>query len=260
MGVQPLTIQSGLATSAPSSDTLAPTSTVTSPANGGSVPENTTVTIAGTAVDAGGGLVGGVEVSVDDGLTWRRATGRASWTFSWQTGASRTVSILSRAADDSANLGQPQSATTVTVGTVADVTPPVIVQRVPAADAVAAPVTSVVTVTFNEAMDPATISGASIELRNSGGALVPATVRYAAATRTATLEPTAALAYSSTYSVRVRGSDGGVTDLAGNALASDAVWTFTTVDWPTTGPGGPILVITSSASLSTSPKSCGPRD
>ena len=40
---------------------------------------------------------------------------------------------------------------------------------------------------------------------------------------------------------------GGVTDLAGNALASDVVLTFTTVDSPTTGPGGPILVITSSA-------------
>ena len=226
---------------------MAPTSTVTSPANGGSVPENTTVTISGTAVDAGDGLVGGVEVSVDGGLTWRRATGRASWTFSWQTGAARTVSLLSRAVDDSGNLEQPESATTVTVGTATDATPPVIVAMVPAANAVAAPVTSVMTVTFNEAMAPATISGATIALRDSGNALVPATVRYAADTRTATLEPIDALAYSNTYSVRVRGTDSGVTDLAGNGLASDVVWTFTTVDSPTTGPGGPILVITSSA-------------
>ena len=45
----------------------------------------TPVTITGTASDQGGGVVGGVEVSVDGGATWRAATGtgqleRTSWT------------------------------------------------------------------------------------------------------------------------------------------------------------------------------------
>ena len=43
---------------------------------GASVAANATVTITGTAVDSGGGQVGGVEVSVDGGATWHRAAGR----------------------------------------------------------------------------------------------------------------------------------------------------------------------------------------
>ena len=38
--------------------------------------------ITGTATDTGGGVVGGVEVSVDGG-TWHPATGRENWSYSW---------------------------------------------------------------------------------------------------------------------------------------------------------------------------------
>jgi hypothetical protein len=34
------------------------------------------VTISGTAADTGGGVVGGVEVSTDNGTSWHPATGR----------------------------------------------------------------------------------------------------------------------------------------------------------------------------------------
>ena len=107
MGVQPLTIQAGLVTTPASTDTLAPSSTITSPAAGGTVAANATVTITGTAVDNGGGQVGGVEVSVDGGTTWHRAIGRAAWSYSWQTGAGRTVTLRSRATDDSGNIEVP---------------------------------------------------------------------------------------------------------------------------------------------------------
>ena len=40
--------------------------------------------ITGTATDGdGGGIVGGVEVSVDGGQTWHPATGRADWRYTW---------------------------------------------------------------------------------------------------------------------------------------------------------------------------------
>ena len=107
MGVQPLTLQPGLSAATASADTTAPTSTITSPAHSSGVPANTFVTISGTATDGGGGTVAGVEVTVDGGTTWQRATGRGSWTYSWQTGSPRTVSIFSRASDDSGNLEQP---------------------------------------------------------------------------------------------------------------------------------------------------------
>lgn len=115
MGVQPQTLQVGLVTASPSTDTLAPTSTISSPSNGASVPADSQIIISGAATDSGG-VVGGVELSVDGGLTWRRATGRQSWTFVWQTGSPRSVTIFSRAVDDSGNLEQPVTGVAVTVG------------------------------------------------------------------------------------------------------------------------------------------------
>ncbi len=249
MGVQPLTVQAGLATATASTDVLAPTSMVTSPLDGSTVLAESTITISGTAIDVGDGQVGGVEVSVDGGASWRRATGRASWTYSWQTGAPRTVTILSRAVDDSGNLEQPMTANTVTVSNQPDTTPPQILQTVPVSGATNVAVTQSVAATFDEAMDASTIGGATFELRGPDNVLVPATVSYAAATRLATLQPASVLSVATVYTARVRGAAGGVRDLAGNPLASDAVWSFTTAGSPpppATGPGGPIVVIASS--------------
>ena len=55
----------------------------------------------------------------------------------------------------------------------------------------------------------------TFELRNGANVLVPATVTYSAPTRTATLEPNAPLAYSTTYTARVRGGATGVKDTRG---------------------------------------------
>ena len=71
MGVQPDTLQSGLAAATASTDTTAPTAAITSPAAGATLPVGSPVTITGTATDAGGGVVAGVEVSTDDGSTWQ---------------------------------------------------------------------------------------------------------------------------------------------------------------------------------------------
>ena len=56
----------------------------------------------------------------------------------------------------------------------------------------------------------------------------PATVSYNAATRTATLDPTGPLADSATYTATVKGGAAGVKDVAGNPLAADFTWSFTT--------------------------------
>src|SRR5262249_50183901 len=50
--------------------------------------------------------------------------------------------------------------------------------------------------------------------------------------RTATLDPTEPLAPRATYTAVVEGGDAGVKDLAGNALAADLRWTFTTIQSP----------------------------
>ncbi|MCP6759285.1 MAG: DUF4082 domain-containing protein [Fischerella sp. CENA71] len=116
MGVQPATLQSGLVQAFASGDIQVPTSTITSPTNGTTVQTNTSVTISGTASDFGGGVIGGVEVSVDGGTTWHSANGRESWSYSWTPSTAGSVTIKSRAIDDSGNLQTSETQVTVTVG------------------------------------------------------------------------------------------------------------------------------------------------
>ena len=116
MGVQPFSLQAGLAAAVASSDATAPGSTITAPTAGSNLPPGRALTITGTATDAGGGVVAAVEVSVDSGITWHPATGQGSWSYSWTPAASGSVTIKSRAVDDSGNLESPTAGVTVTVG------------------------------------------------------------------------------------------------------------------------------------------------
>ncbi|MBI1276754.1 MAG: DUF4082 domain-containing protein, partial [Anaerolineaceae bacterium] len=109
MGVQPYTLQAGLVAAAKSTDTSLPTTTITSPANGSQAALFANVTITGTAADTGGGVVAGVEVSVDNGATWLLANGYQNWSFVWSTENLGNNTIMARAIDDSGNKGNPAS-------------------------------------------------------------------------------------------------------------------------------------------------------
>jgi len=102
MGTQPSTLQAPMIASTASTDTTPPVSAIASPLAGASIPAGSTVTISGTASDAAG-VVGGVEVSVDNGATWRRATGTTTWSYSWVPGVLGAATIKARATDDSLN-------------------------------------------------------------------------------------------------------------------------------------------------------------
>jgi alpha-galactosidase len=82
--------------------------------------------------------------------------------------------------------------------------------------------------TFSEAIDATTLTSTTFTLSPSGGSAVAATVSYDATSRTATLSPSSTLAAATTYTARVKGGSTGVADLAGNRLAADATWSFTT--------------------------------
>ena len=56
-----------------------------------------------------------VEVSTDGGKTWNPATGTTNWSYTWTPGATGSVTIMSRAVDDTVNLGNPSTGVTVTV-------------------------------------------------------------------------------------------------------------------------------------------------
>ena len=115
MGVQAGSIQAGLVQTSRSTDLLRPTSTITSPLTGTIAQTGVPVMITGMASDGGGGVVGGVEVSTDGGLTWRRATGRNSWSYTWIPTKTGQINIKSRAADDSGNIEIPGTGVTVNV-------------------------------------------------------------------------------------------------------------------------------------------------
>lgn len=85
-------------------------------------------------------------------------------------------------------------------------------------------INSAVRATFSEAMDPATIIAANFTL-TAGATPVTGVVSYSESSMTATFTPESNLMadtlYTATISVAVK-------DLAGNAIAEAAVWTFTT--------------------------------
>jgi Domain of unknown function (DUF4082)/Bacterial Ig-like domain/Bacterial Ig domain len=385
-----------------SGDINAPTSAISSPSNNATVQTGIQVAIIGTATDAGGGVISGVEVSVDGGTRWYPANGRANWSYNWKPTTAGTYTIKSRAIDDSGNIQTPETQITVTVGARCSTTNPCSTiwdssstpsiisdpsdaavelgvkfrsqvagyitgirfykgpqntgthigtlwsssgtqlaratftnetgsgwQQVNFANPVAITANTIyvasyhtnvgrysinqdyftssgvasyplyafrngenggngvyaynanptfpsssynssnywvdvvfstnvglavsattpingatgvstniigVTATFNKALDPATINTNTFELRNASNNLVTATVSYNSANNIATLKPSAALAANTTYTATVQGGTTGVKDQAGNALAANYSWTFTTNTPDTTPP------------------------
>ena len=87
--------------------------------------------------------------------------------------------------------------------------------------------TSNVTATFSADMNQTTVNGSTFTLKQ-GTTAVPAAVTYNAATRTATVDPTADLQAGLVYTATVLGGASGVKDTSGNTLANSQTWSFTT--------------------------------
>ena len=114
-------------------------------------------------------------------------------------------------------------------------TPPTVTNVAPGNGAADVPIGSKVEATFSKAMDASTINGSTFALTKPDGPdadtnpdAVSGTVAYDSTSKTATLTPSANLAYATTYTATVKGGSGGVKDTAGNPLSADEVWTFTT--------------------------------
>ena len=102
-----------------------------------------------------------------------------------------------------------------------DTTPPTVTGRTPADGAIGVAVSSVVSATFSESVQQSTISLTV----TAGTTTVNGSLAYDDATRTATYTPSANLAGTTTYTVKLTG----VRDTAGNQMVPDPVsWTFTT--------------------------------
>jgi methionine-rich copper-binding protein CopC len=108
-----------------------------------------------------------------------------------------------------------------------DVTAPTVVSTVPANNATGVATTTAVTVNFSESLNATTVNGTNVYLR-AGATAVPATVSYIAGSTSVNLVPSSALAAATIYTVTLKGGSAGIKDIAGNALATDYAWSFTT--------------------------------
>ena len=105
---------------------------------------------------------------------------------------------------------------------------PLVVSTVPANGAAGVPMAQMISATFNEAMNPATIDTSTVTVTGPGGAPVTGTVTFSG--KTATFAPTASLAPGTLYTGTITT---GAANPTGTGLASNFVWTFTTGTIPT---------------------------
>ena len=117
---------------------------------------------------------------------------------------------------------------TTGLAVVADITRPTVTFTTPAAGALLVANNSLISATFSEPMAAASLTTSSFTVTNTTlGTAVVGTVAYSAAARTATFTPTApgTLANGSLFTATITPA---ATDLAGNGLAANNAWTFTT--------------------------------
>jgi len=111
-----------------------------------------------------------------------------------------------------------------TTGATPDATAPMVTLVNPDDFATGVAIDHTVTTTFSEAIDPLTINTENFILTDGANPVV-GTVTYDVINNIATFVPFRNLEPSTTYTATVTT---GVKDLAGNALASDKIWNFTT--------------------------------
>jgi N-acetylneuraminic acid mutarotase len=127
--------------------------------------------------------------------------------------------ITITASDQDGNVGRKS----LTVTRLPDVTSPAVNSTTPSASAVGTSLDEVISVTFSEPMDPATLHGGTFFVRDATNNLVAGSVTYL--NGTATFTPVTPLARSTTYTAAITA---GARDTSGNALTREHVWSFTT--------------------------------
>ena len=139
-----------------------------------------------------------------------------------------TATITTEARDNSGNGLTGAHVWSFTTGAVPDTTPPMVTATINANGSTDVPINTQVGATFSEAMNPLTINSTTFTLKN-GSTAVPGNVTYSGVT--AVFTPASNLSANTTYTATITT---GATDLAGNALASDYVWSWTTGAAPDT--------------------------
>ena len=127
--------------------------------------------------------------------------------------------------NDGTNMGKTYT-WNFTTGTIPDVTKPTVTLADPLNNAIGVAVNKLIVISFSEPMDKTTISSLTYTVKQ-GSVSVPGTITYTGTN--ATFTPTSNLQYSTVYSGVITT---GAKDMAGNALASNFTFSFTTVVAP----------------------------
>jgi hypothetical protein len=184
----------------------------------------TTLTATNVTLKTAGGTSVTGTISYD--ATTRTVTFVPSAKLALSTQYTAKIAAAVKAADGS-TLGADVSWSFTTSSTQS--TAPSVVATSPAASATSVPTDTVVTATFDRAMDAATITGQNVLLRDSTNVTVAATISYDSASQTARITPTAPLGSAKVYTAQlttaVRAADG-------TPLAATVTWSFTTADCP----------------------------
>ncbi|HET9253415.1 MAG TPA: Ig-like domain-containing protein, partial [Candidatus Eisenbacteria bacterium] len=216
-------------TTEPAPDLTRPTVDVTAPANGATGVDPATLVratfsepVSSTSVNTAtfrlSGGAGSVTGTVS--LAGQTATFTPSTPLAYAT--TFTARVTTGVEDLAGNNLAADHVWTFTTGAAPDVTPPTVTALSPTNGAAGVDPGANVTATFSEPMNATTVNGTTFLLSSTAGSVAGAVTMSG---NTATFNPSAALAYSTTYTARVTT---GVRDLAGNSMASDRVWTFTT--------------------------------
>ena len=205
----------------PAPDTTKPSSSVTNPANGATITSTASnpYTISGTATD--NVAVSSIQVSTNGGTTWNNATctgcpgASVTWTYSWTLPADGSYNIKSRATDSSSNVETAGAGNTVTVHR----TGPTVSSTIPANNATGVALNSNITINWNEAVDCTTVTTSTVTI-SPASALTKSSCSGSQAVFT-----TGGQANSTLYTVT---ATTGVKDTAGNPMAANYVFSYTT--------------------------------
>jgi len=124
--------------------------------------------------------------------------------------------------------------------------PPVVSFTTPFNNTQNVPVGGAISATFNEQLNPLTVTTTSFTLQH-GAIAIPGTVSYSGVT--AVFTPLTALAPNTVFTATIMGS---VTDLAGDPMGSNYVWSFTTGATPNRTPPAVISTLPASGSANVS--------
>jgi hypothetical protein len=210
-------------------DTTAPTVISTNPADASTgVPINQIITATfsepmhSSTITAKTFTLKNGATSVLGYVTYNRTSASFKPTIKLNAGTLYTATITTGVEDQAGNKLASNKVWTFTTGATPDTTAPTVISTVPANAATVVAINVKPAAIFSEAMDPATITTAHFALAQGTTAVLGA-VTYVGLV--ATFSPAANLAANTLYIATITT---GAKDLAGNTLASNKVWTFTT--------------------------------